>query len=880
MSMVPSNIAIRKLFIFVLVVFTLLIRGTVRLKVSSSPKGPGDSTILKSLPANYVPAPQGFSSEEWEDIQNQIQQDASSLGTDFLPPKLVKKLVAGDGVANDAYGMSVSLSGDTLVVGVYQATVNGSLKQGAAYIYTRNQGGSSENWGEVKKITAFDGAANDYFGISVAISGDTVVVGASFDDIDTQNNQGSAYIFQRNQGGTDQWGLVKKIVAGDGAGSDRFGEAVAISGGVILVGAPYDDIGVETDQGSAHVFSRNNGGPDYWGEIRKLTASDGVGYNYFGASVALSGDTAVVGAWGADVLGNLGQGSSYVYTRNQGGADNWGQVKKLAASDGDDNHHFGYAVAINGQADTVVVGAYHATVIGAYRRGTAYVFDRNQGGSPDSWGQVAKLVASDGVANDNFGVSVAIKGEYVMVGAVGDESIRGAAYMYFRNQGGANTWGEIKKLQAPDGAAGDNFGIAVTGNLEADTFVVGAPGDDSWRGSAYVYSLWGNNWVREKSIIPDDSIPGDIYGYATAISGDTLVVGAYGFDSGRGAAYVFSRNWGAADNWGQVKKLTASDGAAGAQFGFSVAISGDTIVVGAFGDDDMRGAAYIFDRNQGGADKWGQVVKLTGDDTESGDWFGTSVATHSDMVVVGTPLLDDLRGAVYVFERNQGGLDNWGNLTKLTLADGEPLDSFGIALAIYGDTIAVGATGDDNHRGAAYIFTRNQGGPDAWGLVRKVIADDRQEYDYYGWPLDLNGDTILISAYMQRKAYIHTRNQGGADNWGQVVKLTSPHTYSLYQFGNGAAISGDTVALGLSEIGEKGSVYMFGRNQSGLDSWGWIKMLPAPDSGTDGDFGRNTAIYGDTLVVGEPGNSINLGNIYIYREVPLTLYFPLVMKDQ
>jgi hypothetical protein len=176
---------------------------------------------------------------------------------------------------------------------------------------------------------------------------------------------------------------------------------------------------------------------------------------------------------------------------------------------------------------------------------------------------------------------------------------------------------------------------------------------------------------------------------------------------------VFDRHQGGADNWGQVAKLVASDGAVGDSFGRSVAISEDIVVVGAYNDDDKgisSGSAYVFERNQGGADHWGQVVKLTASDGVADASFGRSVAISGDTVIVGALFDDDngtKSGSAYVFERNQGGADHWGQAAKLTASDGAADDHFGRSVAISEDTIVAGAGGDGDKgtdSGSAYVY--------------------------------------------------------------------------------------------------------------------------------------------------------------------------------
>jgi len=210
---------------------------------------------LKAWDANgqSLPAKLAVQSAGPEDLQSRISYVVDATGASYpilIDPVFTqtKKLLADDGAAYDYFGESVSISDDTLVAGSDASNGDGA---GAAYIFARNQGGAN-NWGLVKKITASDGEAFDYFGISVSISGDTVVVGAFYDD-DKGTNSGSAYIFKRDQGGANQWGQVKKITASDGAAGDYFGWSVSISDDTLVVGASDDDDN-GIDSGSAYVF--------------------------------------------------------------------------------------------------------------------------------------------------------------------------------------------------------------------------------------------------------------------------------------------------------------------------------------------------------------------------------------------------------------------------------------------------------------------------------------------------------------------------------------------------------------------------------------------------------------------------------------------------
>ena len=411
--------------------------------------------------------------------------DAVSLAIESLATSEIAKLVASDASEKDLFGSSVAIDGDTVVIGTIWDSDSASVHAGSAYIFMRDQGGT-DAWGQVAKLTASDAAGWDYFGWSVAISGDTVVVGARYNSLSGLNESGAAYIFTRNQGGADAWGQVAKLTASDAASYDDFGYSVAISGDTVVVGAVRDDHPGMYNAGSAYVFMRDQGGADAWGEMLKITASDAEPGDEFGTSVAIHGDTVVVGALLDDHPGMLEAGSAYIFMRNQGGANTWGQVAKITASDGEAGDEFGVSVAVD--VDTAVVG------VAGYAGERAYVFERDSGGT-DAWGQVAKLTASDASSNDDFGFSVAVNQDIVVVGAKfggpSGTANAGSAYIFMRNEGGANAWGEAAKLTASDGADEDRFGISVA--VDGEIAVIGANGDDysdmTSAGSVYIFGL-------------------------------------------------------------------------------------------------------------------------------------------------------------------------------------------------------------------------------------------------------------------------------------------------------------------------------------------------------------------------------------------------------
>lgn len=209
-----------------------------------------------------------------------------------------------------------------------------------------------------------------------------------------------------------------------------------------------------------------------------------------------------------------------------------------------------------------------------------------------------------------------------------------------------------------------------------------------------------------------DGLAGDQLGYAVAVSGDLVVAGApvddVGLNGDQGSAYLFGRHQGGTNNWGQIKRLAATDGAAGDQLGFSVAVSGDAVVAGAVVDNGGRGSAYVFARQQGGTNNWGQVKRLFASDAAANDWFGYSVAISGDVVLAGAPQDDSSRGSAYLFERNQGGTSFWGQRQKLTASDGVPPDNFGFSVSVSTGVALAGALFDDvgsnQDQGSASVF--------------------------------------------------------------------------------------------------------------------------------------------------------------------------------
>ena len=433
----------------------------------------------------------------WEDDP----YDRPITGRQYLSERQVAKLTAGDGAKNDYFGYSVAVDGDTAVVGAYGEDNN----KGAAYVLVRPSG----SWSQVAKLTALDGQGGHWFGASIAVDVDTVVVGAFLGDGGGDgglDNAGAAYVFTKSGIEWDDATETAKLTASDGADLDAFGGSVAMNGDTVVVGAYWDDDNGD-DSGSVYVFTKAT--DSVWAdatETVKLTASDGLGGDYFGVSVALDADTIAVGAPQDD-----DSGSVYVFTRQAGV---WSEVAKLTASDGAADHEFGISVAVDGDAvdgDTVVVGAHEDDVNDANNNqlsnaGSAYVFAEPASGVWDDPTETAKLTASDGAADDEFGRSVGIDGNTVVVGApqtddVDDNNMSvsdsGSAYVFTKPGAGWATATETAKLTAYNGAADDEFGRSVA--VDRDTVVVGAHLVDHVDGDGNTVPNSGAAYVYEVS---------------------------------------------------------------------------------------------------------------------------------------------------------------------------------------------------------------------------------------------------------------------------------------------------------------------------------------------------------------------------------------------
>jgi hypothetical protein len=391
-----------------------------------------------------------------------------SLACLALPPPVMAewqqllKTTSVPRVIGAQFGHAIAINGNTMVVGAPFDSTTGAASAGAAYVFLL----SGKTWAQQATLVASDPAAGDQFGYSVAVSGNTIVVGAYHADRTTptpvQSDSGAAYVFVRN--GTT-WTEQQKLTAVTGDADDEFGNAVAVAGNSLVVGAHAAGIPMISSAGSAYLFRRTG---TIWAHTQTLIPNGGLELgDLFGGSVAMSGSTLVVGSPGADIP-ETRAGAVYVFAANSTGM--YSLQQKLTIPDGTNGDNFGCSVALDG--NTIVAGAREDAPItapmGQTAYGAAYVFGFN-----GTWTQRAKLTAADGAATDRFGWSVAVNYDIVAVGARGDDTgllaDTGSAYLFTRNGG---TWTSLRKLAPADVANNDRFGVSVA--LSVGNLVVGA----------------------------------------------------------------------------------------------------------------------------------------------------------------------------------------------------------------------------------------------------------------------------------------------------------------------------------------------------------------------------------------------------------------------
>jgi len=852
----------------------------------------------------------------------------------------------------DRFGHALAMDGDRLAVGGWGASV---------FLYERDAGGPGR-WGEVARIDGSTVSADaDAFGYSVALAGNTLVVG---DPEDGRYFIGRAYVFGRNQGGPGRWGLLADLqIPSNPNQAEAFGHAVAISADESTIAVSSTDTGDSATDGRPRlsVYGRDVGGPGAWGLIKTFMARDTQDANELGSAIALdeTGELLFAGDMRAPAPTERA-GVLYIFGRDEGGVDNWGEVAKLAAQDGprtsgvfgaavaydrgvlavgdpladmdatnnrsgaaylfrngsregtwtpaaqpapgaqDPGERLGQAVAVAG--DFLVAGAPDGVGAGGRKTGVAYLF-RRSGNLPDAWDLIRTLTPASLENGARFGSSVALDDEWLVVGAPGqtvsDLADAGSVYVYQRNRHGVDNWGLLGYGNAPNPAGGGEYGASVA--LDHDRLFVGAPGEGSG-GRCHILERntgGADAWQRVQLLNNPNASSGDRFGGALAADENRLLVGAPGTAGlsslsnalvNAGRAYVYDNPGGGGFRLTQslpVPGVNGSFGKAGARYGASVSIEDDFALVGAPGETSgamVTGAAYVHARNQGGADTWDNEARLRSAAPAAGADFGGSVWLHNDRAYVGAPgfeLNGIASGAVAVFERNEGGSAAWGATDVIMPRDGTAGDRFGAVVAAEGSTLVAGRPGRDGDRGAVETYRRRNS---VWMRVAQHEGSAGTSGDLFGAAIALDGETLVVGAAdpgitsvvatdTLNAAYVFKKNRNGEDAWGEVCKLLPLDNVNDSSFGASVGVSGDQVIVGAYRADvagvNQGAAYVFARNEGGLNHWGQTQKLTGTPASDLAAFGYDVSLDGNWAAVSSPraahGAFAESGRVTIYK---------------
>ena len=789
------------------------------------------------------------------------------------------KLIATDTNSIRQFGSSVSISGDKIIVGAQADDENGTFS-GSAYIFKYN----GTLWVEEAKLVPSDGATNDQFGISVSISGDNVIIGASLDD-DNGTNSGSAYIFKFDG---NSWIEDIKLTPTDAAQNDNFGRSVSIFDNKAIVGSPLDGDG--TAIGSSFIFSFNG---NSWVQEAKLIGSDTTSGDIFGWSVSISENKVIIGAQLAD-NSEVNSGSSYIFSFN---GSSWLEEAKLTATDAGLSNRFGWSVSISG--DSALVGAVGKDDNGV-SSGAAYYYNYNG----TSWIEQAKLLASDNESDDQLGYSVSISNNNKIIGARLDDdngTNSGAAYFFKTADitpptitltgnnpqiiGLGATYTELGAT-ANDDTDGDISNNIVIDDSNVNTNVVG-----NYTVTYNVSDAAGNNAievVRDVNVInmknetlkifPSSGFTtngGDEFGNSVSIDGDYAVIGDHLNDGNgidKGAVFIFKKS---GNNWIQETKLTANDGEDFDYFGRSVFIKGNYVIVGADGgniNNTNTGLAYVFKRS---GNTWTQQTKLIPPDGGGDDLFGFSVSISENYAVIGSTQNNDVgddSGSVYIFKHSN---NNWSFDSKLTEPNGGANFNFGYSVFIDKNQILASSIGGRNlnnvNTGAVHIYTLDNS---SWIYSQRLNPNDGVSGDRFGASVFLDNNQIIVGSYFHNNisgaAYIFS-NTGS--NWSQDAKLVGSDVVNNDFSSLDVAISGNYAVISSindDDLGvNSGSAYLF---KKVANNWvEELKLLPS-DGNVNGKFSSALGFDGVDLIIGayrtpytNANNTISQGSAYHYK---------------
>ena len=761
-----------------------------------------------------------------------------------------RKITANPVAEHGYFGRSIAMSGDTAVVGS-PAEAAGGWWVGVVYVLGR----SGSDWSLVKKLQLATPVDNASFGLSVAISADTIAVGAPGDTGAYWPN-GSIYIYQRNAGGVNNWGLVKKAFPSSDNNPRAFGSSLAINGDTIVAGDPR----LSGSPGSAYIFRRNQGGSNAWGQVVRLDSDNPQNDDKFGEAVGVAGDTVFVGSPGDKTRG-VDFGAVFVFQQNQGGTDHWGRVKKFPGPQGTTTSGLGNSISVSGNEVAAGSGWNENNVWS----GIVFILARDVEG-PNQWGQLAMVKPSLVEPLSGFGRAVCLRGDQLLVGAP-----IGKAYLFERDSGGTNKWGQAAQLMPSDPAVYQEYGSSVA--FDSGYAMIGAPNDYSVvdrGGAVYARDLLAT--TGNLFSIATVTVDVNIYNHAPVFRfpGDTLCAmnertHLSGFnvsdpDLFRNPAAELEVRCGVSRGTLRATDLTSLTTVSGVDSS-TMTLKGQVNAL----NNALRTLSYLPPSDYVGA----AMLRVKADDLGNLGLPGPLTSQTATVLVIPTPppkAVDDILS-----------MNPRSGIVRL-----KPLkNDLWTIPSVYTDVLTPPAHASikvDKTEG--FILFQ----PDAgfvgvtsftYGLTireeRKWAADGGQTKGL-GDAVAICGDFAIVGAPTHDEcgsragaAYLFQRTQYG---WWQVKRVLPDHSfYPGVLFGGSVAISGETAAVATLNCDE---VYVYERNHGGPDNWGCVKRLGLT-SGTpwvDTDRWTQVSISGDTLVVGDHYDEDAghySGAVYIYE---------------
>ncbi len=728
----------------------------------------------------------------------------------------------------ESTGLQVDIDGEYAVISAPVGSGQQLSQAGIAIVYKYDQ--EQEIWNEIKTLSPSVPKDGALFGWSVAISGDVIAISELGDVTAADFEAADVYIFQKDEGGIDNWGEVKRIVS-PFTTPTIFGFAIDVTDSLLVICPARGE--------TVFIHERNAGGNDNWGLSKTIATPTS---SFFNLDVDIEEDLVVftidnegvfihrkdlggVNNWGLVknipepanssllgieiqdsivILGDTRGKKIRVYKKDEGGVDNWGLVQTIQGND-----NFGSGIDL--RDSLVIVGESRADVNG-FESGQARIY-RLTSSDTAPLEEIFVLSPSSPREEDFFGIDVAIQGEYALVGAsglleTGLQNTRGRAFFFDRNVGGPHNWGEV--LAVDDGINGAVSQYGSTIDTDGDFMITSAP-----QGT----SVEANN---------------------------------------SGLAYLYARNAGGANNWGEIKFFKSPNPVNGNQYGKQAKIDNDIAVV------SEDGSINIYYQDTGGPNNWGLVKTL--------DQPNNFLDIDNDILVVTTG--DD----ILVFQKDLGGADNWGLLKQLTSPPG------GIAIintvSIYEDDIMVGdpgfASAGISHIGKVYHYSRNQGSSDNWGFVESISASDERRANHFGSDLSIYQDLLVVSSKNSdsgsaRQLYIFEREEDGFEE-KKIIQSFATNSPNFSQFSRSVAITDRFIITGdQRENSLIGEAYVFGRNVGGASNWGLVKKVIPPDGVRRDAFSREVGITGNSIFIhsaADGSHGSNSGSVYHFEIEP------------